>query len=49
MKLIEATVFLGFCGHKLTHVWVEDDATDEEIEEAILDSVDIEIDWYEKN
>lgn len=48
MKLIEATVYLGE-GRTTTYAWVEDNATDEEIEEAILNSVEIEIDWHEKN
>lgn len=47
-KRIDATVYFGSGGRVETTIFVDENATDEEINDAIMtDVLDIEIEWHE--
>lgn len=51
MKRIDATIYFGSEGaRESTTIWVEDNATDEEIQEKLKEEAlsNIEFDWHEK-
>ena len=49
MKRIDATIYFGTYCHYETIVWVEDNATNEEIEEKLYEEAlsNIEFEWHE--
>ena len=50
MKRIDATIYFGIEGaRKETTIWVEDNATDDEIEEKLKEEAlnEIEFEWHE--